>query len=257
MKYWYYPEKPAFTVHKIDIQRVSRPKGYKHVFKYGRAKHGFVYVVRGMMRDSFSDTRTSIDVGAGELLFIPKGTVYTGEYLEDDTEIEIVQFNVAIGELPEYLSQPIKLTFPNVRECISAFFQFTENHSSDHPFYYYSVMYHFLWQLEENYSHMPKKYKKLQPALSELSERWEKNESVAYYAGLCNMSEANFRRLFHEYTGKTPVEYRNELRLVNARARLRSGEYTVSETAESCGFYNLSYFIRCYKKRFGCTPKKQ
>ncbi len=257
MKYWHYPQKPMFTVQKIDVQRVSRPKGYKHAFKYGRAKHGFIYVVSGMMRNSFSDARTKIDVKAGELIFIPKGTVYTGEYLEDNTQIEIIQFNVVSGELPEYLSQPIKLTFPNVRECMSAFFRFEENHNSDHSFYYLSAMYHFLWQLDENHYKMPKKYKKLQPALSELSERWHENQSVLYYASLCNMSEANFRRLFHEYTEKTPIEYRNELRLVNARARLRSGEYTVTETAESCGFDNLSYFIRSYKKRFGCTPKKQ
>lgn len=257
MKYWYYPQKPMFTVNKIDIQKVSRPKGYRHTFKCGRAKHGFIYVVSGRMHDIFSSERKSVYVDAGELIFIPKGTVYIGEYLEENTEIKIVQFDVADGTLPEYLSKPVKLTFPNVRECMNAFFGFSENRISDHPFYYLSGMYSLLWQLDENYYKIPKKYNKLQPALSELGEHWDKNECILHYADLCDMSEANFRRLFREYTGKTPIEYRNEMRLVNAKARLLSGEYTVSEAAESCGFYNLSYFIRCYKKRFGCTPKKQ
>jgi AraC-like DNA-binding protein len=67
----------------------------------------------------------------------------------------------------------------------------------------------------------------------------------------------NFRRLFRDYTGKTPVEYRNDIRLENAAVLLGSGEYTVSEAAESCGFSNLSFFTRLYKRRYGHTPKNE
>jgi len=67
----------------------------------------------------------------------------------------------------------------------------------------------------------------------------------------------NFRRLFRGYTGSSPIEYRNDLRLSSARAKLQSGEYNVTEAAESCGFSNLSFFIRLYKKKFGYTPKQE
>ena len=97
----------------------------------------------------------------------------------------------------------------------------------------------------------------LSPALSEITEAFEKNEPVLYYAELCGMSEVNFRRLFKEYTGKSPIDYRNDLRLLNAKNKLMSGEYNVSEAAEECGFSNLSFFIRLYKKKYGYTPKKE
>ena len=71
------------------------------------------------------------------------------------------------------------------------------------------------------------------------------------------MSEVNFRRLFKEYTGKSPVEYRNDIRLKNAKIKLQSGEYNVSEAAYESGFSNLSFFIRLYKKKYGHTPKKE
>ena len=71
------------------------------------------------------------------------------------------------------------------------------------------------------------------------------------------MSEVGFRRLFHQYTGLSPIEYRNDLRLENARIKLQSGEFNVSEVAEASGFSNLSFFIRLYKKKFGYTPKKE
>ena len=90
-----------------------------------------------------------------------------------------------------------------------------------------------------------------------MSENWHENRTVSYYAELCNMSEMNFRRLFREYTGMSPIEYRNDIRLTNARNKLQSGEYNVSEAAEICGFSNLSFFIRLYKKKYGYTPKKE
>ena len=104
---------------------------------------------------------------------------------------------------------------------------------------------------------LPSKYKRLQPALSTLVQDYRSNEKIAYYAALCDMSEAGFRRLFREYMGASPVEYRNALRLQEARALLHSGEYNVSEAAEAAGFTNLSFFIRLYKKKYGYTPKKE
>ena len=37
---------------------------------------------------------------------------------------------------------------------------------------------------------------------------------------------------------------------------LRSGSDTVLAIAEQCGFENLSYFNRLFKKRYGMTPRE-
>ena len=258
MKYQYSLQDPVFTAKNIDIQKVSRPKGYRHSFKQGRGKHGFIYIVSGQMCDEFvSEERQSILAGAGELIFIPCGSIYTGTYLEGNTKIKLVQFDIDSGTLPEYLSLPVKIELPRAGELIEDFFKPTENHIASHPFYYLSCLYRLLWQIDEAYSSIPKKYRKLQAALSELTEHSEDNQTVSHYANLCNMSEVNFRRLFREYTGRTPIEYRNDIRLGNAKNKLRSGEYNVSEVADLCGFSNLSFFIRLYKQKYGYTPKKE
>ena len=257
MKYQYALQEPNFRIGDIDIQNVSRPKSYKHTFRNGRGKHGFIYTVRGQMRDIFQSSETNeLYVNAGELIFIPKNTVYTGIYLEDNTEIKIVQFDIANGEMPSYLSRPVKIKMPNSGDLIEEFFTPSKNRNSSHPFYYLSCLYGLLWQIDESNSKIPHKYKNLKAALLEISENWQMSESVSHYAELCNMSEVNFRRLFKEYTGMSPIEYRNNIRLINAKNKLQSGEYNVSETAELCGFSNLSFFIRLYKKKYGCTPKK-
>lgn len=257
MKYQYILQEPSFRVENIDIQNVSRPQNYKHAFKNGREKHGFIYTVSGKMKDIFHSGETEeLCIGAGELIFIPKDTVYTGVYIEDNTEIKIIQFDLISGTLPEYLSAPRKIELPKAGELIEAFFKPIENRTPSHPFYYLSCLYNLLWQIDESYSAIPVKYKKLQAAFSEITERWNINAPVCYYAALCDMSEVNFRRLFKEFTGLSPINYRNDLRLTNAKNKLRSGEYNVTEVAELCGFTNLSFFIRLYKKKFGYTPKR-
>ena len=258
MKYIYDLKDPEFRVGNIDIQNVARPQNYSHTFRNGREKHGFVYVVNGRMRDIFHyEHIDDIYVNTGELIFIPKGTIYTGVYLEEKTEIKIVQFDLMNGTLPEYLSSPVKIEFPKAGELMEAFFGPGENRTQCHPFYYLSCLYGLLWQIDENYSRIPTKYKKLKAALSEITEYWDKNEAVSYYAALCDMSEVNFRRLFKEYTGLSPINYRNDLRLTHARNKLQSGEYNVSEAAYCSGFTNLSFFIRLYKKKYGHTPKNE
>ncbi len=255
MKYKYHLQETNFTVKHIDIQIVSRPKGHRHSFREGRAKHGFVYTVSGRMRDEFPEK--SIVVSAGEMIFLPKGSTYTGEYLEDGTSIKVVQFDLESGTLPDYLSAPTKIELPNAGELIEAFFTSTKSRAVLHPFYYLSKLYELLWKVDESRSRIPTKYKSLKPALAELNERWDENKPSSYYAELCSMSEVNFRRLFREYVGMSPINYRNDLRLKNAKTMLASGEYNVSEAAYDSGFSNLSFFIRLYKKKYGYTPKKE
>ena len=256
MKYQYILQEPDFRVGGIDIQNVSRPMGYKHTFRCGRGKHGFIYTVNGRTRNRFSAEK-ELYVSEGELIFIPKSTVYSVTYLEENTEIKIVQFDLVSGKLPDYLSTPAKISLTGAEGLIEAFFKPTEHHTASHPFYYLSCLYELLWRIDESESGIPTKYKKLKAALSEITKHWNKNEPVAYYAELCNMSEVNFRRLFKEYTGHSPIDYRNDLRLINAKNKLQSGEYNVSEVSELCGFSNLSFFIRLYKKKYGYTPKKE
>lgn len=258
MRYEYNLVLTSFRVENVELVQVSRDKNYRHSYRNGRNKHGFIYVVRGSMCDFFSEKAVGkVLLSAGDLMFIPKGCAYVGEYLQDNTEIKIVQFDLSSGTLPEYLSIPKKIELPNAGELIDSFFKPIRHHAPIHPFYSLSCLYALLWQIDNAYAGVPNKYKKLSAAIYELSAYPEENRPVAYYAALCDMSEVNFRRLFREYRNQSPIEYRNELRLQNAQIKLQSGEYNVSETAQLCGFSNLSFFIRLYKKKYGHTPKQE
>ena len=156
MKFQYYLQEPDFRVGNIDVQSVSRPKGYRHSFPSGREKHGFLYVVEGGMVDFFQGEEVSeISLFRGELVFLPKGSVYTGTYTEDGTQVKIIQFDLIHGELPPYLSKPVKIGIPRAHEWIEPFFQRVEERDFCHPFYYLSCLYGLLWQIDENCVSIP------------------------------------------------------------------------------------------------------
>jgi AraC-like DNA-binding protein len=70
----------------------------------------------------------------------------------------------------------------------------------------------------------------------------------------CNMNTAAFCRYFKRKTGKTFVDFMNEIRLGNAAKLLLRGDLTIAEVAFESGFNNPSYFNRLFKRFKGLTP---
>lgn len=68
-------------------------------------------------------------------------------------------------------------------------------------------------------------------------------------------TKEHFCRKFKDSTGITYLTYLNSTRIIHACKLLKSG-CSVSETALMCGFDDVSYFIRLFKKIKGVTPKK-
>ncbi len=66
-------------------------------------------------------------------------------------------------------------------------------------------------------------------------------------------SPVYIRDLFKSRFGKTPRQYRTDLRFEKARRLLREG-LSVKETAWACGFSDELYFSRAFRKREGMPP---
>ena len=75
-------------------------------------------------------------------------------------------------------------------------------------------------------------------------------------ADLVNMSESAFSHFFKKKTNFTFIEYVTNLRIAHACQMLTETSHTVAEICYSCGFNNLSNFIRTFKKKKGNTPNE-
>lgn len=102
----------------------------------------------------------------------------------------------------------------------------------------------------------PHTYYSIRAGAEALRLEWNRNEKIDKYAALCGVSATYFYRCFRQWSGKSPVEYRNNLRLSNAESMLRHTDMQIQEIAEVIGFEDPFYFCRIFAKRFGASPQK-
>ena len=70
------------------------------------------------------------------------------------------------------------------------------------------------------------------------------------------MSEVYFRKLFKEYSGMSPAEYRTLARLCRAKVYLRENRLSLAEISDLPGFGDVSYFIKLFREANGITPRE-
>jgi AraC-like DNA-binding protein len=77
---------------------------------------------------------------------------------------------------------------------------------------------------------------------------------VEALAGLCDLGEGQFTRLFRGAVGQTPGQYILERRIAAAAQRLVLSDEPIEAIAEACGFADRFYFTRVFTKRMGTPP---
>ena len=70
------------------------------------------------------------------------------------------------------------------------------------------------------------------------------------------VSKSTCIRLFHKYTGKSPIDFLNNYRLQMSAEKLVSTSEQITEIAYACGFGQPSYFNRLFLKEYNMTPNQ-
>lgn len=234
-----------FRIENVGYVSVLRNKNYTFEYKKGKETYSFVYVAEGQLQFTFADRAKNLLIKKGDVLFIPKYLPYKVVYLQDNTIIKIIVFDITDDNLPACFQNVINTK----SQSMAAIFTVISEDRYRAPLFLagnaYELIYHLLRKADKQISG---KYRKILPVVEEISANYAENHKMEYYASLCNMSESNFRKLFKEYTGKSPVEYRNDIRMNAVHTMLLSGEFTVQEAAYIAGFNNMSFFYKQYHK---------
>lgn len=70
------------------------------------------------------------------------------------------------------------------------------------------------------------------------------------------MSVRSLNRHFRKATGKTPMQYLQQIRIDNAKELLRNTNLSISEVAASVGYGDNSYFTALFRKNISLSPKE-
>lgn len=234
----------ALTLEHTGFVSVVRPAGFTFEYKNGKDRHSFIFADAGELQYEFPTISQSFRLRTGQVLFVPEKLPYHATYLQNGTAIKMLIFSALSSASVPFLQTPRVITSAEAGGA----FECLDHPSVDDTLLLCAKVYELLHILQVKNTDVPKKYRAVLPAVGRIRRRFEENCPVGEYAAMCTMSESNFRRLFLEYTGQSPVGYRNALRIAEAQKLLASGEFSVSEIAESVGFNNMAFFYECLHK---------
>jgi len=95
---------------------------------------------------------------------------------------------------------------------------------------------------------------KLKGLIAYVKQRFREPITVADAAAVAGYSPSHFMRMFRQVTGRTFVDYLTDYRLSAAVYYLKETNEDIGAVAANCGFENISYFIRRFRRKYGTSP---
>lgn len=218
---------------------------------------------------------------AGDFLFINGGTLHSGiphngciyECLVFDMNA-FLKHNPSCQKLIQEISDHSVLVYHHFKKedtlshtIIWNIFDGMKERKEGYELTVFGEIYHFLGTVysrhlyfrEEESPQTRRDYKRIRQlkAVLELIENEYANPiTLDDMAAAVHMSPKYFCKFFAEMTRQRPMDYLNRHRIERACFELRSTDASVTEIAYNCGFNDLSYFIKTFKKYKGVTPGK-
>lgn len=223
-----------------------------------RVSHGLVINGADSRKDYIFSDRTVLKTTDFSVYYLPKGSTYSVKEDYPSSGCWAINFDF----LEEIHAKPFVVNFKSAdavlnlfKETVSAF----EKSSEAKDWIARKNLYDILLKIRKELAgtYVPsKKSLLIQPALDGINRNFrDSNLKVKDLSDMCAISENYLRRIFVEKFNMSPKEYLSHRRIENAKALLNSGEFTVCEVADMCGFSEPCHFSREFKKRTGVSPK--
>jgi two-component system response regulator YesN len=87
-----------------------------------------------------------------------------------------------------------------------------------------------------------------------IDKNYNKNISLYIISDIYNLNYSYLSRIFKEKTGMNFVKYLNYKRINRAEFLLKYTNLRIYKISIFCGYYDVNYFIRIFKKYKSITP---
>lgn len=209
------------------------------------------------------DDGEELSISRGSIVYIPEGSVYESTFFECDSSLHstiLLEFslNLPCGDHFRASERPYVLTNKSNVSIDDLFNEATELFSA--AVISLSKIKSLVYRLLSDLSHTERQqsihsrgFHTISQGIAHLENDLRSKKTVKEIAEMCHVSESTFRRLFKQYTGKSPAEYRIERRIMYAKKLLSTESMTVIEVSIETGFDDPAYFCRVFKKHTGIT----
>lgn len=220
--------------------------------------HDLTFVVEG--RASYYINGVKYNVEAGDLIYVPGGSVREAHTFKS-CPMHAFPFNFYWASPHNDIRLPFGIVTKRMitKEIMGYIREFNQVWMSKQPFYLIqsrAIFELILHRLLSNFTRQSSR--QVDPRIKKLTayitESYAEPLKMSDLAERVNLNPVYLGKLFKESTGSTFREYLNHIRINNAEMMLADGDFTVTETAERCGFQDISYFSNLFKEMKGYPP---
>ena len=252
-----------FDLQKMFAMKQVWQNGRSFQMKLPRNNSAFLHVEKGTINYTFED-REDYVVFEGETVYLPKGSVYESTFDNADDgqpvtllcEFEAVDSNGEPFTLYDNVTAfKLKGVMDNFNDMIKACLAPTPCVARQKSLVF-GIIYELLRHERAQSLKASKDFSSIAKGIMYLENDPLQEKSIAEIAEMCNVCVSGFRRLFKEYSGMSPNEYRINEKINRAKKMLLMGNMTVQEIARALGFEDSGYFCKLFKEKTGVSPGK-
>ncbi|MBQ8357514.1 MAG: helix-turn-helix transcriptional regulator [Clostridia bacterium] len=246
-----------FECHKQAWTQNSEWIGYKHT---PRPTNAFVMIHSDMKMEFRLKSGKSFVARKGDVIFIPKDLYYTVSFFDTSNQFDSYTVNfllsdelcneIVFDEEIQIFKSVFDKTLLFVAEELFKAYLCRENNRVKAMAQFYS----FLDVVLLLTSYDARYYYPIKKGIERMINEWNENNKIEYYARQCGVDKSYFYKLFKLWSGISPNQYRNTLRMTAAKDLLMHTNLSVCEIAHKIGFDDPYYFSRLFKKEIGLSP---
>lgn len=238
-------------------------------------EHEFILILEGQFSITL-DAETHL-LQKGDCVFIPSGVLHGGtphqciyECVVFDLDRFVHDTHVCSEKLNLIFAHGVQLQFfthnqDRTSQTIDHIFQALETEHKGYELEVVSLIWQFIASLfqqelyikstEENYK-STKRTLQMKNVLRRIRKDFASPLTLDNLADEATMAPKYFCRIFAQVTGRTPIDYLNYYRIECASEMLCSTTQSITDIALSCGFNDLSYFVKLFRRHKGVNASE-
>ena len=252
-----------FEVSSLFAIKQNWREGHIFVMDKPRKQNAFLWFC-GTDGEFTLKSGDKLSIPHGALVSIPQGSEYSVRFFNRASSPSTVLVEFCLDKDGAFgISEKIEILEKSLedRQIIEALMKLTADFSiPSRPWLdlmscFYGLM-SLLASREERKSLRRKGLQTIEKGIRYLQIDEAQRLSLDEVAAMCFVTPAYFRRLFREYAGMSPSEYRAKRKIERAKELILHSSMSVAEISEHLGYETPSYFCRVFKKAVGLPPSE-
>lgn len=237
-------------------------------------------VVRGSVTLTLNESQ--VHAKAGDIIFIRDGVVHGGHPETTDTIYDCIVFDMKkmlagshtfqdrIEDVLKHvtlINKYLPASTPDIPRLIQHLFRSMKEEHTGYELVVTGLLYTFLGFIFQQglyheaaslplREHRRKRITQLKQTFQLIDSQYQQPLTLTDLAQAANLSPNYFCRFFQKITHHSPINYLNRYRIEMACLKLTHTNDSITEIAFSCGFNDVSYFIRLFRRYKETSPRK-